>query len=119
MVNRHDQDTPRGAGAGFVLGLLVGTALGAAIGLLVAPRLGSDLRDDIRHRARDLGQKAADRYRDVGDKAGDLVDQGRETVKRVRSAAASGVEEVRRFAARAKGEKATSDPTDADPSLES
>lgn len=116
MRNDHDQDAPRGVG--FVLGLLVGTALGTAIGLLLAPRAGSDLRGDIRQRARDMGQKAAGTYREMSDDATDLVERGRQTVSRVRSAASSAAHEVRQIAARAKRET-VSDPTTTSPPSES
>ena len=114
MADRHDQVETRGADVGFLMGLLLGTVLGAGLGMLLAPKTGTDLRGEIRQRARDVGQKAADRYREAGDKASSWAEQGRETVDRVRSAVSSGVEEVRRSAARTAGEHAAG-PTATNP----
>lgn len=118
MADSHDQAENRGAGVGFFMGLLVGTVLGSGLGMLLAPKAGTDLRGEIRQRARDVGQKAADRYREAGDKASSWAEHGRETVDRVRSAVSSGAEEVRRFAARTAGEQATG-PTATNPPSES
>lgn len=117
MADSHDQAETGGAGVGFVIGLLLGTVLGAGLGMLLAPKAGADLRGEIRRRGRDLGQKAADRYREAGDTASSWVEQGRETLDRVRSAVSSGAEEVRRFAARRPGEQA-SGPTAKNPPSE-
>lgn len=114
MADSHDQAETGGAGVGFVIGLLLGTVLGAGLGMLLAPKAGADLRCEIRRRGREMGQKAADRYREAGDTASSWVEQGRETLDRVRSAVSSGAEEVRRFAARRPGEQA-SGPTAKNP----
>jgi gas vesicle protein len=118
MADRHDQAETRDTGGAFLMGLLAGTALGAGLGMLLAPKAGVDLRGDIRRRAHDLGQRAADRYREAGDTASCWAEHGRETVDRVQSAVTSGAEEVRRFTARTAGEQPTS-PTATNPPFES
>jgi hypothetical protein len=68
MANSHNQAETRGAGGGFLMGLLVGTVLGAGLVMLLAPKADADLRGDIRRRARD--RHAAGGVRTVRGKRG-------------------------------------------------
>ena len=44
----------------FFLGLLVGAAIGAIVALLTAPKRGSEMRDELGHRAEELAARAKD-----------------------------------------------------------
>ena len=105
MADSHDR--AEASGGGFIVGLLVGLALGAGLGIALAPKAGADLRGEIRRRARDVGQQAADRYHKAGETAIRWAERGRDAVDHVRSDVSKGAEEARRFTARTAGEHGT------------
>lgn len=59
----------RGAGALVVVGLL-GTAVGAAAALLLSPWRGSEARQRLKERAKDVGSKIGAKAKDVGSQVG-------------------------------------------------
>ena len=59
----------RGAGALVVVGLL-GTAVGAAAALLLSPWRGSEARQRLKERAKDVGSKVGAKAKDVGSQVG-------------------------------------------------
>ena len=72
----HDTDSNaaedrrhRGAGALVVVGLL-GTAVGAAAALLLSPWRGSEARQRLKERAKDVGSKVGAKAKDVGAQVG-------------------------------------------------
>lgn len=60
---------PKPATTDFILPALgifgAGLVVGAIVGLMVAPKPGEELRQDIRHRAEDLGHKIQDKTQAV------------------------------------------------------
>ncbi|MBK7850440.1 MAG: YtxH domain-containing protein [Bacteroidetes bacterium] len=56
----------------ILLALVGGVALGAAIGVLLAPDKGSETRKKIKDTARDLGDKAKDKFRQTMKTASDM-----------------------------------------------
>ena len=72
----HDTDSNaaedrhgRGTGALVVVGLL-GTAVGAAAALLLSPWRGSEARQRLKERAKDVGAKVGAKAKDVGSQVG-------------------------------------------------
>jgi gas vesicle protein len=55
----------RDSASGFGIGLLVGMAAGVAIGLLYAPRRGEEMRELVRERASDVGEKAKETFNKI------------------------------------------------------
>ena len=107
MADGTDRDEHRGAGVGLVTGLLVGTVFGLGLGILLAPKSGSELRGQLGERAKNLRRGAVDRSRKASERASELAARGRHLVDRGRAAVSRGVEEARRSAGAATGERVT------------
>ena len=75
--DRHDNDN--NSGGSFVMGLLTGTVLGAGLGILFAPKVGSDLRNQMREQAGNLANSASDGYRRAAETAGEYAGRAAET----------------------------------------
>ncbi|MHB8773298.1 MAG: YtxH domain-containing protein [Syntrophales bacterium] len=82
-----------------VKGLLIGGLLGAAVGILYAPKSGKETRDDIRHSAEELLDKAKSRYEEAYRTLEKLAEQEKESClgkkDRLRKAFEAGVEAFR------------------------
>ena len=71
----------------FFKGLVVGAIGGAVAGILLAPKSGAETREDIKHFAEDMKDKATDMYAKARKevegkivavkKAGDMIDEGK------------------------------------------
>ena len=76
LVNRYAKDNNNSAAV--AIALLAGATIGAAISLLFAPQKGSDTRELLSDKAKDLAKGAKDKYQTAKSKvqsgAGDLVD---------------------------------------------
>ncbi len=98
---RHDQggiaasDILLAVGIGFV----TGAAVGVAIGLLTAPKAGAALRQDLKARARDLKDAAAEQYKTAAEVASEWAEQTRDATERSRTAVVAGLREARKHAA--------------------
>jgi gas vesicle protein len=75
----------------FVAGLFTGALIGAAVGLLFAPRVGAELRGQIKDAASAAGQKASETI-------GAVADAGRNAYQQARDVAATAGEELGRMA---------------------
>src|SRR5438093_11785078 len=73
---RYTSDTS--GGGSFLIGLLTGAAIGAGLGLLFAPKVGSELRNQLSEQAGNLANTAAQGYRRATNVASKLVDRGRD-----------------------------------------
>jgi gas vesicle protein len=62
-------------GSGF-LWFLAGLGVGAVVGVLYAPRSGDEMRDVIRSKAQEGGERARQQARRVREQAGDWMDRG-------------------------------------------
>jgi gas vesicle protein len=92
----YENENMYGGGNEFMIGLLCGAAVGAAVGLLLAPKSGAELRSQLADSAEKFRRKAGETYDQASNKMGDMVDKGRDAVRRgkekmdeVRSTAAS------------------------------
>jgi len=115
MADRNDRDERRGIDIGLVTGLLVGTVFGLGLGMLLAPRSGSELRDRIGERAKNLRRGAVDQSHKTGERAREWAARGRDLVERGREAVSRGVEEAQRTARGPTGERVTSTLEEAPP----
>jgi gas vesicle protein len=106
-------NTPTNEGRDYrlALGLLAGTAIGAGLVLWFAPKAAAELRGRLTDSAKDLGQRASDRYQDasarVGEVVGDLTRKGQDVRDNVADTVARSAHEVARGArgvARAAGD---------------
>lgn len=79
---------PQGAahhrGSDFMVGVLCGAAVGAAIGLLMAPKPGSEFRHQLADSAGRWRGKVSGRYDQAAAKVENLVDRGREAMRKGR-----------------------------------
>ncbi|HUQ94908.1 MAG TPA: YtxH domain-containing protein [Bryobacteraceae bacterium] len=90
-MNRYETGTSC-ENTGALPMLLLGAGLGVCMGMLFAPRPGQALRSTLRSKAED-GRDYLVRQRDlVTEKAHGLMDQGKETVMRQKSALKAAVE---------------------------
>jgi gas vesicle protein len=91
---------------GLAIGLLTGAFVGAGLALWFAPRLAAELRHRITDSARDLGQRANDRYDQmttrIANAATEVTRQGQDVRDDVADMVAHGAHEVERFAKAAK-----------------
>jgi hypothetical protein len=67
---------------GFVIGLVTGAFVGAGLALWLAPRGASELRERMTHSARNLGERASERFQQVNARVGEAVDELTRTLKR-------------------------------------
>ena len=93
---------------GFGLGLLAGTFVGAGLLMWLAPRMGSELRQRVADSARDLGQRASEKYQQASSHAAEAIDElarkGRDARDDVADAVVRGAREVERVATAAKSD---------------
>jgi gas vesicle protein len=98
MTSRRDYN--------FLKGLLAGTVVGAGLAIWFAPRLASELRQRATDAARDLKDRASDRYEQASARVGETVNDLTRTGQRVRDdmadAVVRGAQEVERIATAAK-----------------
>ncbi|MGA3105237.1 MAG: YtxH domain-containing protein [Terriglobales bacterium] len=66
-------------GGGF-LWFLAGLGVGALVGVLYAPRSGDEMRDVIRSKAQEGGEKARQSARKAREQAGEWVDRGNDVL---------------------------------------
>jgi gas vesicle protein len=87
---------------GFVIGLMAGTFIGAGLMIWLNPRVGSELRERVAGSAKELSQRASERYQEVTTRVDEAVDELAKKGKRVRNdvadAVARGAHEVERRA---------------------
>ena len=87
---------------GFVIGLMTGAFVGAGLALWLAPRGASELRERMTDSARNLGERASERFHEVNARVGEAVDELTRTGQGVRDEVAGvvarGAREVERFA---------------------
>ena len=67
----------QGGGFGW---FLLGLGVGAAVGVLYAPKVGSEMRDDLLEQARGGGEYIKHKSRVAADQVNDLVDVGKDHV---------------------------------------
>ena len=97
MYNEHDDNGNEGTnGASFVAGLFTGALIGAAVGLLFAPRVGAELRGQIKDAASAAGQKASETI-------GAVADAGRTAYQQARDVATTAGDELGRMASDVRG----------------
>src|SRR5437879_3824197 len=102
MADGYDRFENEGGGGGsFVMGLLTGTVLGAGLGMLFAPKVGSDLRNQLSEQAGNIAntasegyrratETASEGYRRATETAGDWAEKGREMYDKARDAVGRG-----------------------------
>jgi gas vesicle protein len=61
--------------SGFVFGLAAGTLVGAGLAMWLVPRLASELRERATDAARNVRQRATERYQQASARVGDAVDE--------------------------------------------
>jgi gas vesicle protein len=92
----------QGRDYGFVIGLMTGAFVGAGLALWLAPRGASELRERMTDSARNLGERASERFQQVNARVGEAVDELTRTGQGVRDDVAGVVarsaREVERFA---------------------
>jgi len=97
-----DTQTPQHRDYGFVIGLMTGTFVGAGLALWLAPRGASELRDRMTDSARNLGERATERFQQVNARVGEAVDEltraGQGVRDDVAGVVARSAREVERFA---------------------
>jgi gas vesicle protein len=86
----------RGAGPGFITGLVLGALAGAALAMILAPQSGEDTRDLLVAKAREAGERA----RDTAGDANDLLARGRQIVADAKARLDAAVTEGKDAAAR-------------------
>jgi gas vesicle protein len=92
MDSERDDNGNQGTNsAAFVAGLFTGALIGAAVGLLFAPRVGAELRGQIKDAASAAGQKASETI-------GAVADAGRTAYQQARDVAATAGDELNRVA---------------------
>jgi len=107
----------------LAVGFLAGAAAGVGLMMWLAPRSASELRQRVANSAKDLGQRAADRFQQASNRVGDAVDdltqkgyvvrddvagaveRGAHEVGRGARSVARGAHDVESFAAAVKGER--------------
>jgi gas vesicle protein len=65
----------------FWLGMILGAAAGAASALFYAPKKGTELREDVKHTARETGRKAGAAWGDVKERTSDMASTAGEKVR--------------------------------------
>lgn len=97
---------------GFAIGLLTGTFVGAGLALWLGSRSAAELRRRMTDSARNLGQRASDRYQQASARVGDAVDEitrkGQDARDHAADAVARGAHEVERYATAAKSDRVAS-----------
>jgi gas vesicle protein len=87
---------------GFVIGLMTGAFVGAGLALWLAPRGASELRERMTDSARNLGERASERFQQVNARVGEAVDEltraGQGVRDEVAGVVARSAREVERFA---------------------
>lgn len=102
----------------FLAGLALGGAVGAGLAMWLAPRAAAEIKARAVDSAKSLGETVSGRYRDARGRVSDAVDgltrkgQGLrddacDTVVRAAQEVESGAQNVQRYAADAKTQKAT------------
>jgi gas vesicle protein len=104
MANGHDGfdrafegREGRESGGSFVLGLLTGTVLGAGLGMLFAPKIGSELRNQLSEQAGNIANQASEGYRRATESAGEWAEKGRDVYNRASEAVVKGTEEAQKY----------------------
>lgn len=87
---------------GFVIGLMTGAFVGAGLALWLAPRGAAEFRERMTDSARNLGERASERFQQVNARVGEAVDEltraGQGVRDEVTGVVARGAREVERFA---------------------
>ena len=98
MADGSDRVDNNQGGSSFVMGLLTGTALGVGLGMLFAPKVGSDLRNQLSEQAGALANQAQEGYRKATEHAAQWAEKGKgaagEWAERGKEAVSRGAEEV-------------------------
>jgi gas vesicle protein len=94
----------------FLIGLLTGTFVGVGLAFWFAPRAGSEIRRRVTDSARELGNRASERYQEasarVGDAVDDLTKKGQSVRDDMADAVVNGAREVARQATAVKTDRA-------------
>ena len=102
-------DTRERYDPGFLIGVLTGTVIGAGLAVWFAPRVNAELRERVAASARDVGNRASERYREVTTRLGvavdDLTAKGQNVRDQVADAVVLGANEVARQAAAIKTDR--------------
>ena len=78
MADGYDRFGNNEGGGSFVMGLLTGTVLGVGLGMLFAPKVGSELRNQLSEQAGALANQAQAGYRKATENAGQWAEKGKE-----------------------------------------
>lgn len=103
--------TPRGEHRdyGFIVGLMTGTFVGAGLTMLFAPRMASELRQQVTESARSLARRASEQYQQASTRVGEAVDEltgkGQTVRDDIAEAVARAAHEVERAATAAKSDR--------------
>ncbi len=93
----------------LAIGFLAGTAVGAGLMMWLAPKAASELRQRVADSAKDLGQRASERYQQASTRVGEAVDdltrKGQGVRDDVAGAVARGAHEVERYANAVKSDR--------------
>jgi len=93
----------------LAIGFLAGTAVGVGLMMWLAPRAASELRDRVTKTAKNLGERASNRYQQASSRVGEAVEELTRKGKAVRDdvagAVARGAHEVERLATAAKSDR--------------
>jgi gas vesicle protein len=104
-AQQHEYRQPRHRDYGFAIGLLTGTFVGAGLAFWFAPRLAA-LHERVTDSAKDLGQRASDRYERISARIDKVASDVARTAQDARDGAADvvaqGAHEVERYANAAK-----------------
>ena len=70
-------DNNQGGRGSFVIGLLTGAGLGVGLGMLFAPKVGSELRNQLSEQAGTLANRAQEAYRKATENASQWAENGK------------------------------------------
>jgi gas vesicle protein len=77
-------ERPSGRTGDFLAGVMCGAAIGAAVGLLLATKPGEELRQQIADSTRRFRRKVGETANQAADGVSEVLDRGREAVRRGR-----------------------------------
>jgi len=104
-------DTRNRRDPSFLTGLLAGTFVGAGLAIWLVPRMASELRQRVTGSARDLSNRASERYQQAstrfGEAVGDLATKGQNARDDMADAVVRGANQVARHATALKTDRAS------------
>ena len=99
-IEESETMSTNGNGSTFAIGLLCGAAVGAALGLLFAPKSGAATRRDVLRSADQLKRRAMEMYDGAADTIGDLSDRSAKAVEQAADMSDRVVDRVKAAASR-------------------